>query len=195
METPFLHRSPRLNAIMDDADIPHAGGVYTARVKVDDGVFRRKILSAIPNVEVLEVNSLDINQWFIDAPTAGHRLRSFQILHTISLEDVLSLLDRAPLLEELKVDHISITHSGGTLRDVIHRIFQCSTADSNLVFRYLTLPSLLSLSYVGDWAEKWPRPSTLDFLRRFGCMLTQLVFCGCRVDYERLAEGTRSPSA
>ncbi len=62
-----------------DTDIPHADGIHTARVDVmDEAFFEPKIMSVIliPNVEVLKVVSLDIKQWFVDAPGAGHRLRS-----------------------------------------------------------------------------------------------------------------------
>ncbi|KAF8907094.1 hypothetical protein CPB85DRAFT_1436640 [Mucidula mucida] len=45
-----------------DTDIPHADGIHTARVDVMD--------------EAAKVVSLDIKQWFVDAPGAGHRLRS-----------------------------------------------------------------------------------------------------------------------
>ncbi len=62
----------------------------------------------IPNVAVLEVVSLAIKQWFVDTPGAGHRLRSLHGLRrnlVISLEELLDLLDRAPLLESLKGAH------------------------------------------------------------------------------------------
>ncbi|KAF8875256.1 hypothetical protein CPB85DRAFT_549278 [Mucidula mucida] len=113
---------PEFVSIMENADIPHADGVHTARVDVGDAAFGRRVLSAIPNVEVL-TRAVNIDQWFIDAPTAGYRLHSLHLLDhwaAIPLVQVLDLLDRAPLLETLKLAGVSIPPSIGTLRVVTH---------------------------------------------------------------------------
>ncbi|KAF8998063.1 hypothetical protein BDZ89DRAFT_1122293 [Hymenopellis radicata] len=105
-------------SIIANANISHANQVNTARVDVSEKVFCQKILSAIPNVEALEVGPANISQWFIDAPTAGHRLRTFQSsseFSSLSLVQLLDLLDRAPLLETLKVARISITRPVGPI--------------------------------------------------------------------------------
>ncbi|KAF8871273.1 hypothetical protein CPB85DRAFT_1352764 [Mucidula mucida] len=180
---------------MDDADIPHADGVHTARVDVDGDVFARKILSAMPNVEVLETRAVTIDRWFIDAPTAGYRLRCLHILtywgqDAIPLVQLLDLLDHAPLLETLKVAEISITSSVGTLRVVTHMRLSTfhlasATADENdAVFSHLTLPALRSLSYVGDDYRPLSMhcPSNMAFLERSGCILESLSFRQWRVD-------------
>ncbi|KAF8996383.1 hypothetical protein BDZ89DRAFT_807931 [Hymenopellis radicata] len=191
---------PELISLVDNAEIFHADRVHTARVDVDDETFSRKILSAIPNVEVLEAEQLDIDQWFIDAPTAGHRLHSLQISNywfEISLVTLLDLLDRAPLLETLKLGQVSITPSVGSLRAVTHTLlstFHLASvrADENdAIFEHLTLPALRSLSFKGSYSyqpEFWPRPSNIAFLRRSGCMLTELAFCRCQIDEKRLSE-------
>ncbi len=181
---------PALSCIMDDADIPHAGGVHTARIDVDDDAFGRKILSVIPNVEVLEMSFFAVNQWLIDSSTAGHCLRSLHLLtgcSTIQLVQVLDLLERAPLLATLKVFRICITSSGGPLRVVTHtclstfHVASPHTDENDAVFGHLTLPAL---SYVasGFSPALGPRPSNIAFLQRSGCMLVSLAFRRCRVD-------------
>ncbi len=175
---------------MSAAKIPHVDQVHTARINVWNSVLERKLLSAIPNVEVLEVDAWNIDQWFVDVPTAGHCLHSFHLLgnsSSISLAALFNLLDRAPLLETLKVAAISITCAFGTLCTVTHTLlstFHLSHAtkeENNTIFRHLTLPALRSLSFGGD-NYTWPCPNSLSFLQRSGCMLTELAFCQCLVD-------------
>ncbi|KAF8996378.1 hypothetical protein BDZ89DRAFT_807848 [Hymenopellis radicata] len=188
---------PEFSSLMDNK-ISHADRVHTARVDVDDATFGRKILSAIPNVEVLEAGWVDISQWFIDAPTAGHRLRSLQILNVwshIPLVELLDLLDGAPLLETLKLGQIFITTSVGTLRVVTHTLLSTfhlaavKTDENDAIFAHLTLPALQSLS-VGTYSENqlWPRSSNVAFIQRSGCRLTDLAFRGFHVDEKRLVE-------
>ncbi|KAF8907098.1 hypothetical protein CPB85DRAFT_1563217, partial [Mucidula mucida] len=131
---------------------------------------------------------------------AGHCLRSLHILaewesvipweSAIPLVHVLDILDRAPLLETLKVPRISITSSVRTLRVVTHMRLStfhlCATAGENdAVFGHLTLPALRSLSYLGV-PPLWPRRSNMAFLERSGCMLQSLAFRRCRVKETRL---------
>ncbi|KAF8880380.1 hypothetical protein CPB85DRAFT_1341147 [Mucidula mucida] len=181
-------------SVMTEAKFPPADQVHTARIDVDDGVFRRKLLSAMPNVELLELESHRIDHWFVDVPNAGHRLRSLHLLgcdSCISLANLLDLLDRAPLLEELKVTRISITRFVGTLRVVTHPLLSTfhlshvTKEENDAVFGHLTLPALRSLSFGGDH-HSWPRPDNLSFIERSGCMLTELAFCRCSVDEQRL---------
>ncbi|KAF8998208.1 hypothetical protein BDZ89DRAFT_1252620 [Hymenopellis radicata] len=68
-----------LVSLMDYAEISHADRVHTARVNVGDETFGRKILSAIPNVEVLQAESVNIDQWF---QGGGKMLRKY--IHSIS---------------------------------------------------------------------------------------------------------------
>ncbi len=190
--------SEDFRSIMANTDISYTDGVHTARVDVSDEVFGRRIVSAIPNVEVLATIARNIDQWFSGTSTAGHCLRSLHLLDylnhwaAIPLAQVLDLLDRAPLLETLKVADISDTPSVGSLRAVTHTIlstFYLSrhvTKDQNdALFEHMTLPALRSLLFSGD-KELWPCSSNLSFLQRSGCMLTELAFRGCRVDEQRL---------
>ncbi|KAF8907106.1 hypothetical protein CPB85DRAFT_1436659 [Mucidula mucida] len=144
---------PELRSLMDDADISHADGVHTARVHIDNNMFGRKILAAIPNVEVLEMEMslLAVNNWLIDTPMAGHRLRSLRLTghwSVIPLDQVLHILDRAPLLETLKVPRIFVGSSVGTLRMVTHarlsmfHLAHAKTDKNDAVFGHLTLPAL-----------------------------------------------------
>ncbi|KAF8907136.1 hypothetical protein CPB85DRAFT_1563239 [Mucidula mucida] len=196
---------PEFVSIMENADIPHADGVHTARVDVGDAAFGRRVLSAIPNVEVLETRAVNIDQWFIDAPTAGYRLHSLHLLDhwaAIPLVQVLDLLDRAPLLETLKLAGVSIPPSIGTLRVVTHESLStfhlaCAMAEDNdVVFGHITLPALRSLSYMGEQHyHAWPRSSHMAFFQRSGCMLSDLTFRRCHVDDERLIEIRTSQKA
>ncbi|KAF8907121.1 hypothetical protein CPB85DRAFT_1436671 [Mucidula mucida] len=145
---------PEFSSVMSAAKIPHADQVHTARINVWNSVLERKLLSVIPNIEVLEVDTWNIDQWFADVPTAGHCLRSFHLLgnsSSISLAALFDLLDRPPLLETLKVAAISITRAFGTLRTVTHTLlstFHLSHAtkeENNTIFGHLTLPALCSL--------------------------------------------------
>ncbi|KAF8890874.1 hypothetical protein CPB85DRAFT_1332796 [Mucidula mucida] len=187
--------SEDFRSFMGNFDIPHTDGVHTARVDVDDEVFGRRIVSALPNVEVLATIARTIDQWFTGTSIAGHRLRSLHLLDhwsAIPLAQVLNLLERAPLLETLKVTRISITPSVGTLRAVTHTrlsVFYISVrvtqAENDAIFEHVTLPALRSLSFRGD-KQLWPRPNNLSFLQRSGCMLTELAFCQYLVDEQRL---------
>ncbi len=179
---------------MDDVDITCAYQVHSARIKVSNSVFERKLLSAIPNVEVLELQSWNMDEWFVDVPIAGHRLRSLDISRnsdSISLAAFLNLLDRAPLLETVNFSVISFTPSVGTLRAVTHMLLSTfhlsyvTEAEDDAIFGDLTLPALRSLSF-GGLDQPWPRPNNLSFLQRSGCMLTTLAFRGCIVDEEGL---------
>ncbi|KAF8907122.1 hypothetical protein CPB85DRAFT_1254446 [Mucidula mucida] len=145
--------------------------VHTARVIVFDKVLECKLLSAIPNIEVLELRAWDIEQWFVDVPTAGHRLHSFHISRksdSISLAEVLNLLDHAPLLETLKLTHINLSHPGGTIHAVTHErlsMFHLSRGEkeeNDTIFGHLTLPALRSLLFGGD-NHPWPCPNNLSF--------------------------------
>ncbi|KAF8890873.1 hypothetical protein CPB85DRAFT_1332786 [Mucidula mucida] len=169
---------------MGNFDIPHTDGVHTARVDVDDEVFGRRIVSALPNVEVLATTTRIVDQWFTGASTAGHCLRSLHIL-----DDCFSI----PFLQTLKLAGISIMPSVGTLRVVTHTLLSTFhlpsvTAEENdAVFEHLTLPALRSLSFgVNHDPYCWPRPSNLSFLQRSHCMLTELGFCHCLVDEQPL---------
>ncbi|KAF8907115.1 hypothetical protein CPB85DRAFT_1312360 [Mucidula mucida] len=51
------YSTPEFRSVMKDLEIPRADRVHTARIMAFDEVFERKFLSAIPNVEVLEVRS------------------------------------------------------------------------------------------------------------------------------------------
>ncbi|KAF8913325.1 hypothetical protein CPB85DRAFT_572207 [Mucidula mucida] len=188
--------SEEFRSFMDNVDIPHTHGVHTAGVDVSDEVFGRRIVSAIPSVEVLATTTRIVDQWFTGASTAGHCLRSLHILDdcfAIPFLQVLDLLDRAPLLETLKLAGISIMPSVGTLRVVTHTLLSTFhlpsvTAEENdAVFEHLTLPALRSLSFgVKNDPYCWPRPSNLSFLQRSHCMLTELGFCHCLVDEQPL---------
>ncbi|KAF9002643.1 hypothetical protein BDZ89DRAFT_1050131 [Hymenopellis radicata] len=180
---------PELISLVDNAEIFHADRVHTARVDVDDEMFGRKILSAIPNVEVLEAEQLDIDQWFIDAPTAGHRLRSLQTSNYwchVPLVTLLDLLDRAPLLETLNLGSVSVPPSVGTLRVVTHTLLSTfhlglvEEEENDAIFGHLTLPALRSLSFgSGYHPDFWPHPSRREM--------------SCGTAYR--SKGTRYPSA
>ncbi|KAF8913335.1 hypothetical protein CPB85DRAFT_572640 [Mucidula mucida] len=188
--------SEDFRSFMGNVDILHTDGVHTARVDVSDEVFGRRIVSAIPNLEVLATTARNIDQWFTGTSAAGHCLRSLHLLahwSAIPLAQVLDVLDRAPLLETFKLAKISITPSVGTLRVVTHTLLSTFhlpsvTAEENdAVFEHLTLPALRSLSFRVKYKPLcWPRPSNLSFLLRSHCMLTELGFCHCLVDEQPL---------
>ncbi len=106
------------------------------------------------------------------------------------------LLDRAPLIETLKLSSVSIIPSDGTpLRVVTHIVlatFHLASATGNqndAVFEHLTLPALRSLSVgLHHPTKSWPRPSNTAFIRRSGCTLTERGFRGCPVHDKRLLE-------
>ncbi|KAF9005266.1 hypothetical protein BDZ89DRAFT_1145328 [Hymenopellis radicata] len=109
---------------MSNAEIPRAKHVHTARVFIDDDAFRRNFFAAIPNVENLATASFDVDLWFLDSRAAGHRLRSFALRtgSCISIVQLLDLLERAPLLETLKISRIPVPTSPVNLHVVTHAL-------------------------------------------------------------------------
>ncbi|KAF9004957.1 hypothetical protein BDZ89DRAFT_1080254 [Hymenopellis radicata] len=187
--------NPELASLIDAADIPLATRVHTARVFFHEHEeFHQKIMSAIPNVEILEIWSyFGEPVRLIHLPNPGRCLRSFQVTGPMPLVDVLALLDRTPLLEILKVDikapntencrvvthtRISTFHLRGT-----------TTRENDAIFQHLTFPALRSLSLSRrDGKQRWPQPSHIAFLRRSGCMLTKLAFFFSKFDDTLLME-------
>ncbi len=51
---------------MINAELLPAARVHTASIEVDDEGLCRKILRAIPNVEILETGAVNIGLWLVD---------------------------------------------------------------------------------------------------------------------------------
>ncbi|KAF9026526.1 hypothetical protein BDZ89DRAFT_1161224 [Hymenopellis radicata] len=187
-------RIPELASMIDVAEISLATRVHTARVFFYElEVFYQKIMSAIPNVEILEIRSIFGEMRLIHLPNPGRCLRSLRVSSPMPLVDILALLDRTPLLETLDVrirmpstescrvvthTRISTFHLNGT-----------NTRENDAIFQHLTFPALHSLSLsTRDDKQQWPQPSNIAFLRRSGCMLTELAFRFCNIDDTLLME-------
>ncbi|KAF9032672.1 hypothetical protein BDZ89DRAFT_573797 [Hymenopellis radicata] len=191
-----LPRIPELASMIDGAEIPLATRVHTARVFFyEDQAFFRKIMSAIPNVEILEIHSLAGGELsLLQLPNPGHCLRSLRVSASMPLVDVLALLDRTPLLETLDV-RIGAP-STETCRVVTHTRIStlrlsgvASTQENDAIFQHLTLPALRSLSFSTiDDENEWPRPSNITFLRRSGCRLTEIALRLLKIDDTLLME-------
>ncbi|KAF9015885.1 hypothetical protein BDZ89DRAFT_1118335 [Hymenopellis radicata] len=136
-----LHAPPALASVLANAEFSPAYRVRTASIDVrdDDKGLRRKILSAIPNVEVLEIGAVDIGQWFDDAPNLTRA-------QSLRLVEVLDLLDGAPLLETLKLFRVLEPTAGDNLRVVIHdfvstfQLILASLYENDAIFQHLTFP-------------------------------------------------------
>ncbi|KAF9008528.1 hypothetical protein BDZ89DRAFT_1168239 [Hymenopellis radicata] len=192
---------PVWTAFIDGSELPTAKRIRSARLHLNDESFGRKLLSSMPDVEILEIGVPgNSSHCIVDGSNVGHRLQSLDLrCGSIALGSLLDVLSGAPLLRSLNVCRVAeppgvVGHYRfGVVTHPLLSSFLVSsstTADNIALFNHITFPALQSLDVTAaadGEAHVWPLPCNNAFIRRSGCRLNQLIIRDYVID-DRITE-------